>query len=160
MNNIDLHSMIDLYFAARLSAAQEEDLYRRLLACDYDDDKVSEALAVMVMARMPAAAERKASEPSRSSAKGRRLFAAAATAAVLLAAGGTLGMRYLLADRVGGVSDEMVAFVGGERVENRSVIMNIVDSQLNDIGETSDFIDLEITSDLEDIREALNNNGI
>ncbi len=152
--------MIDLYFEAQLSAAQEEELYRMLLACEDADDKVSEALAVMVMTRIPAAPKRKEAMPARRARKGLQRYLAAAAVAALIAVGGTFGIRYLLADRAPGVSDELVAFVGGERVENRSVIMSIVDSQLSDIGETSEFIELEITSDLDDIREALDNYGI
>lgn len=163
MNKTDLNSMIDLYFDALLSAAQEEELYRALLACEDADEKQKEALAVMTMARMQYAHVSRVSASPRSVRPvrwRRRRLVAVAAAAVVIAIGTEFIFRTLLSDNTSGFSGDMVAFVGGKKVANPSVIMKIVDTQLNDIGESSEFLDLEIASDLEDIREALNNDGI
>ncbi|MDE5585645.1 MAG: hypothetical protein K2I92_04780 [Muribaculaceae bacterium] len=143
-----LHKKIDLYFEAQLSAREEQDLLRQLLRLEGKDPAIDEALAVMLASRLPARATHSRRKPLN------KVAAAAAAIVTLIAAG---GLFHFLSppDR-----SCMIAYVGGVRIENPQEIMKIIDTQLNDIGESSEFISQTVSADLDDIRDALNGEGI
>lgn len=54
----------------------------------------------------------------------------------------------------------MLAYVGGVMVDDPHEIMNIIDNQLSDIGESSEFFARTVSDDLDDIRDALNSEDL
>ncbi|MDE6787490.1 MAG: hypothetical protein K2J46_10705 [Muribaculaceae bacterium] len=164
MNEKNIHKIIDLYFEAQLSRPEEEELFSLLLAFKGDDDRVKEALAVMIMSRNPAmlADHRELStlkHPLKSRFFGlRNLKRVVAVALVVLTCATPLLYRHY---HNSGVEIEgMMAYVGGVKVSDHSEIMKIVDDQLNDISNSSELFSQTIASDLDDIRNAFNEEGI
>ena len=164
MNEKNIHKIIDLYFEAQLSRSEENELFSSLLAFKGDDDKVKEAFAVMLMCRNPAVlAEhgRKAAikAPLKRRFSGfRNLKRIVAVAMVVITCATPLLYRHY---HNSGVEIEvMMAYVGGIKVSDHSEIMKIVDDQLNDISTSSEFFSQTIASDLDDIRNAFNEEGI
>lgn len=154
MKEYDIHKMIDLYFDAQLSRIDEEELFERLRLFKGNDQKVDEALAVMLMARGPIL-----DVPRRAARTKSRLWGVAAAIALIAGIGITALWRTSIHDSVDAM-EGMVAYVGGVRVDDHAEIMEIVDNQLNDIGICSDFFAQEVSSDLDDIRQALNSEDI
>lgn len=157
MKEYDLHKMIDLYFEAQLSQSEEKELLEKLLSCKEKDRMADEALAVMLMARSPILRKKRKKNP-RTNTK-RYIWSVAATVALLVGIGGA-ALWNSSAHNQANAMEGMVAYVGGVRVEDREEIMEIVDNQLNDIGICSDFFAQEVSSDLDDIRQALNSEDI
>ena len=151
----DLHRNIDLYFDAQLSLAEEDRLFKSLLSFKGDDSKVEEALAVMLRTRM----EKRPSglQTGKTRSRLRPLYAAAA-ALIAVVCISALWQRTGI-DNSGNM-EGMVAYVGGVKVSDRSEIMKIIDDQLNEIGESSELFAQTVSSDLDDIRDALNDDGI
>ena len=164
MKEQNIHKIIDLYFEAQLSPHEEKELFSLLLAFKGDDDRVNEALAVMLMSRNPAMlAELGESStlkhPLKRNLTGfRNLKRVVAVALVVITLATPLLYRHYH-DR--GVELEgMMAYVGGVKVSDHSEIMKIVDDQLNDISTSSELFSQTIASDLDDIRNAFNEEGI
>lgn len=145
MDKKELYKNIDLYFEASLSLAEEAELLRELLRFEGQDPRTDEALAVMLASRPPAkpAARKKKKKPAR------LMVGIAASVAVVFAIGAVIHNHSHQQD------GRMFAYVGGVKIENPQEIMKIIDNQLNDIGESSDFFSRTLSTDLDDIREAL-----
>ena len=145
--NLSLSNKIDRYFEADLSPQEERELLHQLLPLEGTDPAIDEALAVMLASRLHSAAP----------ASGRRPWKKVAVAAAIVTALAVGGLVHHLppSDRSG-----MIAYVGGVRIENPQEIMKIIDTQLNEIGESSEFISRTVSADLDDIRDALNSEGI
>lgn len=164
MKEKNIHKIIDLYFEAQLSRSEEEELFSLLLAFKGDDDKVKEALAVMLMGRNPAVLAEHGKEavikaPLKSRFSGfRGLKRVVAVALVVIACATPLLYRHY--NKSGVEIEGMMAYVGGVKVSDHSEIMKIVDDQLNDISTSSEFFSQTIAMDLDDIRNAFNEEGI
>ena len=164
MKEKNIHKIIDRYFDAQLSRSEEEELFRLLLAFKGDDDKVKEALAVMLMGRNPAVLAEHDREavikaPLKSRFSGfRGLKRVVAVALVVITCATPLLYRHY--HKSGVEIEGMMAYVGGVKVSEHSEIMKIVDDQLNDISTSSEFFSQTIASDLDDIRNAFNEEGI
>ncbi len=160
MKEKNIHKIIDLYFEAQLSPLEEKELLNLLLAFKGGDDKVKDALAVMLMSRNPSMLTEHNGNSAIKASLGNRLFKfrslirVAAVAMLVFAASTTLLYHF---NNDSGVEIEgMIAYVGGVEVSDHSEIMKIVDNQLNDISISSEFFSQTIASDLDDIRNALN----
>ncbi len=154
MKETDIPQAIDLYFDAQLSIKQEEELFHTLLSYKGKDPKADEALAVMLMTRKPNALS-KSSKPKRADKV--RIWRAAAAVAVI---GGACTMALWHGGHSAGQNDGMMAYIGGVKITDQMEIMNIVDDQLNDISISSELFAQTVSSDLDDIRDAFNEEGI
>lgn len=154
MKETDIHKAIDLYFDAQLSIKEEEELFQTLLLYKGGDPKADEALAVMLMTRKPTALS-KSSKPRR--ANKARIWRAAAAVAVIA---GASTMAIWHNGNSTSQSDGMMAYIGGVRISDQAEIMKIVDDQLNDISISSELFAQTVSSDLDDIRDAFNEDGI
>lgn len=148
MNKKELYKKIDRYFEAELSRSEEELLLRQLLPLQGSDSAVDEALAVMLASRIHVKTPGSKKIP---------LWRIAAVGAFLIAAA---GIGFLVGDYDSGVQGTMLAYVGGVMVDDPHEIMNIIDNQLSDIGESSEFFVRTVSDDLDDIRDALNSEGL
>lgn len=144
MNKDELYNIIDRYFEASLTREEEHELLNTLLPLEGSDPEIDEALAVMLASRFPMPSVASARKPRR------LMIGIAASIAVLLAIGIPLIRRTRSSPGSG-----MIAYVAGVKVENPNEIMKIIDIQLNDIGESSQLFSQTVTTDLDDIREAL-----
>lgn len=164
MKEKNIHKIIDLYFEAQLSPHEEKELFNLLLAFKGEDDNVKEALAVMLMARNPSMLTEHNGNSAIKASLGNRLFRfrsltrVAAVAMVVIAA--ATALLYHFNHNSGVEIEGMTAYVGGVKVSDHSEIMKIVDDQLNDISMSSEFFSQTIASDLDDIRNAFNEEGI
>ena len=145
MNKKELYNRIDRYFEASLTRHEEHDLFHELLKFEGEDEIFDEALAVMLASRIPAKA---------SDAKirhfSRFVGAAAAVVAVIIAAGVLISHQPSVRDA------GMIAYVRGVKVDDPHEIVNIIDNQLSDIGESSELFMQTVSEDLDDIRNAFN----
>ncbi len=164
MKEENIYKMIDLYFEAQLSSTEEDELLRLLLAFKGEDDKVKEALAVMLMARNPSILAAHCGHTLRkpqlksSNIRFRILKRAVAVALVIISC--TTALLYHFHYNAGVEIEGMMAYVGGIKVSDHSEIMKIVDDQLNDISMSSESFSQTIATDLDDIRNAFNEEGI
>ncbi len=154
MKETDIHKAIDLYFDAQLSIKEEEQLFRQLLSYQGKDQKADEALAVMLMTRKTCS-HSKYSKPQRAN-KARNWRAAAAVAVIASAC--TMALWH--GGHAAGQSEGMLAYTGGVKIIDQTEIMKIVDDQLNDISISSELMAQTVSSDLNDIRDAFNEEGI
>ena len=106
MKEYDLHKMIDLYFDAQLSLAEEEELFEKLLSLSGKDRMADEALAVMLVARGPVM-RRKRKKTSRF---GSHTWSVAAAVALLVGIGTAVLLHSSAHDKAIAM-DGMVAYV-------------------------------------------------
>ncbi len=151
--NDKLHLLIEAYFDGRLTAREEEALYRHLLKIRPATPEIEEALAVMAYARMESPkAGQSSSKPYR---KGKRwLRISQVAASVLLAVTAGMGLISLL-NGPAHTDSECLAYVNGVEVRNQERIRALIASQLSEMGDASQDVAAEVNSDLDDIREAL-----
>lgn len=143
MNRQTLYRKIDLYFEAELTRQEEQSLLKELLKHEGQDPIADEALAVMLASRLPLPSRARKKKPIR------RAMAVAASVAALLALG------FLLHQHATNRDSDMFAYVGGVKVDDPQEIMNIIDTQLSDIGASSELFAQTVSDDLDDIRDAL-----
>lgn len=157
MKEENIHTLIDQYFEGELSPREEDELLQRLLTYDGDDSDAKETLAVMLMARNPnmLAAERTPIR-LRTDRFPRWKWAAAVALVAVASVTALLYPRH----HVGGEVAGMMAYVGGEKVSDHSEIMKIVDDQLNEICLSSEFFSQTVASDLSEISNAFNEEGL
>lgn len=160
-----LYKIIDLYYEAQLSSSEEDELFHALLAFEEEDSKVKEALAVMLMARNPEILAAECAEPTILRPANKRWhstlrpakYAAAVVLTVIACVTALLYHSYIYH------SDEnegMMAYVRGVRISDHSEIMKIVDEQLYDISMSSELLSQTVATDLDDIRNAFNEEDI
>ena len=159
MKEENIHKIIDLYFEAQLSRSEEEELLRSLLAFKGEDEEVKEALAVMLMARHTSIPATQSMQSTQNSRTHRFRILRRAVAVVLVVISCT-ALLYHFHHNAGVEIEGMVAYVGGVKVSDHSEIMKIVYDQLNDISLSSELFSQTIATDLDDIREAFNEEGI
>ena len=156
MKEKNIHKIIDLYFEAQLSVAEEKELFQSLLAFKGHDRKVDEALAVMLMARMHTERMPSGMQPKKTRSRILLYGVAAALMAVLCI---SVLWRQNGLDCDNSI-EGMVAYVGGVKISDESEIMKIVDDQLNDIGISSELFAQTVAEDLDDIRNAFNEDDL
>ena len=164
MKGKNIHKIIDLYFEAQLSRSEEEELFSSLLAFKGKDEKVDEALAVMLMARNTSILATQnmhspQNSPFENKVPGFRILKCI-VAAVLVIISCTAALLYYSHNNAVGEIEGMIAYIGGVKVNDQSEIMKIVDDQLNDINASSELFSQTVSSDLDDIRNAFNEEGI
>ena len=157
MKEKNIHKEIDLYFDAQLSLVEEEELFRTLLSFKGKDQKVDEALAVMLTTRMPMESRPSGLRPKKTRSLMRPLYAAAAALIAIICISSLWHRSGIEDDRN---VEGMVAYVGGVKISDQSEIMKIVDDQLNDIGISSELFAQTVAEDLDDIRDAFNEDGL
>ncbi len=164
MKEENIHKLIDLYFEAQLSHSEEDELFSILLAFKGDDMKVKEALAVMLMARNPSMMDAQHRHSARNPHLGERMsrlrIIKRGVSAAMIILLSTTALLYHFHHNAGVEIEEMMAYVGGVKVNDHSEIMKIVDDQLNDISASSELFSQTISADLDDIRNAFNEEGI
>ncbi len=153
MKEKNIHKIIDLYFEAQLSVAEEKELFQSLLAFKGHDRKVDEALAVMLMSRM----HTERMQPKKTRSRMSLLYGVAAALMAVLCISVLWRQNGLDSDN--GI-EGMVAYVGGVKISDESEIMKIVDDQLNDIGISSELLAQTVAEDLDDIRNAFNEDDL
>lgn len=142
MNRETLHILIEKYFEGETTVEEERTLLEALLSYPPGDDEVDEALAVMGYTRQQQARQR----VSRS-----RVFLKIASAAAILIIA-VIGISVYFSETRLSASESCYAYIGGELIENEAVIDKIIASQLEEIGEVSDSVNLQIDNDLIDFR--------
>lgn len=154
MKKENIHELINQYFEGTLSREEERELLALLLEYPEADPEAEEALAVMTLTHMPAAHSGRTSR--KPIARSRWWKNAAAAAAVI--AIGAIGITAMsISDNFIDKPQKMaVAYVKGEKIENKDKIRNIISGQLNEISFASAEVSMEVTGDLDDIRNALN----
>ncbi len=165
MKEEKLHNIIDLYFEAQLSRSEEDELLGLLLAFKGEDEKAEEALAVMLMARNPSMLYGHSGQPVlkpgfKMRPSGFRFLRRVVAVAALAVISCTTALLYHFHHNHGVEIEGMMAYVGGVKISDQSEIMKIVDDQLNDISVSSQFFSQTIVSDLDDISNAFNEEGI
>lgn len=139
-----LHILIERYFDAETSLAEEKELKRLLADADLSDSAVAEAMAVTgYTAKMSITGEAESVTGCR---KISRLWLHAASVVVLLlsAAGPFIWMG-----RPQEGSGECLAWVGGVKNTDDAVALALMDDQLRGMGEASDELSREVGLDLE-----------
>ncbi len=149
----ELEELIECYFNCSLSEDDEMSLRKIISATRIDTPAVREAKAVMGFA----SAARRADMPASTSRSRKpniktRLRYIAAVAAILLAGTG-LYLSQLSSDRQG--QEECVAYVNGQRIDNKEAIMQMMKVDLLTMQTGADNVIDKIDSDFSAIREAL-----
>ena len=147
MNKEFLHLQIARYFEAQLSQQEERVLLRQLLKLEGQDHIADEALAVMLASRV-------ATKATKIRKRTPRIRIACIAASIVL----ILGFGIFLIHQPG--DSQTFAYVSGRKIHDPNEIKNIIVSQLSDIRESSEFFSHTVSSDLDDIREALTIDGI
>ena len=147
MNKEFLHLQIARYFEAQLSQQEERDLLRQLLKLEGQDSMADEALAVMLASRVATKATK-----TRKGIPRIRIACIAASIALIL------GFGVSLIHHPG--DSQTFAYVSGKKIHDPNEIKNIIVTQLRDIQESSDCFSHTVSSDLDDIREAITIDGI
>lgn len=142
-NMNQLKDDIDRYFEAQLSQEEERDLLRTLLKMEGQDPMADEALAVMLASRVGS----KAIKRRRKIPPIIRIAGIAASIALILGIG-AFHMRQ-------SQESKTFAYVSGKKIIDRNQINNIVATQLQDMGESNEILSQTLSSDFNDIREAL-----
>lgn len=149
MKKETIHILIQRYFEGETSVAEERELLECLLKIRNPDDEEREALAVMGYARMDV----------NNQVKGNRLFGIrrllsgnvikiAASVIIVMTVG-----YIVVAALSKGQATGCYAYVGGERIDNRTEVLHLM---MSDMAEITDA-----TSDLrEEVRGSLGEMGI
>ena len=154
MKKENIHELINRYFEGTLSLEEERELLTHLLENADGNPEAEEALAVMTLTHMPATT---APQASRKPLPHFRRWKNAAAAAAVIAIG-AIGITVMsLSDKFTDKPQKLaVAYVKGEKIENKDKIMSIISGQLDEISFASAEVGTEVISDLDDIRNALN----
>lgn len=142
MDQAYLHQRIERFYEAQLSQEEENFLLRTLLKIEGKDPIADEALAVMLASRMSAKTTK-----TRKKTPAMRIAGIAASIAIIL------GMGIFIIHHPRQV--DTFAYVSGKKIHDRNEIKNIVSTQLQDIGESTDLFSQTVATDFDDIREAL-----
>lgn len=147
MDKGKIYILIEKYFEGTSSSEEERQLRNILPSLPPGDKKIDEAIAVMGYAaniKSDSMVVRKISNRRKSG----KWVIAAATTACLIAVGSISSYFYTQQ------SSRLIAYVGGERVDNRLQIEQLIISQLNDMSEANMEFTNQIESDFTDLRNA------
>lgn len=150
-----LHSLIERYFAGETSVAEERTLRSLLADTPLGADPLAdEARAVMgfsLASPLPRAVPRR---KAKRLAPTLRAWSGAAAAAVILLA---IGIDMERIPRATPTADRCVAYIDGRAVSDDTAVMALMRSDLAAVGTASSEVSSEISADLSQIGEALNN---
>lgn len=135
-----IHRQIHKYFEAELTPQEEKALMRELLENEGKDPVVDEALAVILASRLTPSPRVRTRLPLK------RIAGIAAAIAFMITLTALLHRS---------PDPQTFAYVSGKKIQDTDKIKNIVATQLQDIGESTDLFSQTLSTDLNDIREAL-----
>ena len=133
-----LNQLIDRYFDATATEAEERELRLTLASTPLSSEKIDEARAVMGYF----AASRKA-EVNKASRRGSWFRAAAAIAVAAVC--GTAILTYRPNDKV---TDLCVAYIGETEITDSHAVLSMMRSDLAEIGEASQSVQTDVASQL------------
>lgn len=148
MTKEERHILIERYFEADTSAAEERKLRDILLELSMPDEEEREALAVMGYASV---------NPNRKTHSRERIrkrilqYAAVVGGLIVIAAG--LATAWNMEEQH--EQSRCIAYVGGVEITDEAHIMALVSSQLSEMSDISEEMDTEIMGDFNEIRNAL-----
>lgn len=145
----ELEELIECYFDCSLSEDDEMSLRKVIAATRYDSPAIREAKAVMGYAAASQKAVRKP-QPRRRHVWLRAATSAAAAVALII---GT--HAYLNSSADGNGDNVCVAYVNGQRIDNREAIMQMMKFDLLTMQNGSNTVADRIDSDFSAIRDAL-----
>ena len=146
MDKKSLHILITKYFEAETSVEEEQLLLKKVLQLEGKDPLADEVLAVMGYARYKPI---KVSNPHRFS----QIWKISGIAAAVIAIGiGGVSFMSTLSDET---ENECYAYVNGVRIENQAHISHLIQQQLGEVSEAGESVEESISTDLEDMRNAL-----
>lgn len=151
------HIWIERYFEGELSVAEEHILLDSLLTCKELDSEELEVLAVMGYARI---ATSEGTVPKKTSSRGlhtqtRWMMKVAASVAVVAVLTVVVSMLFGTSHTSG-----CFAYVGGERINDRELVMQMMTDQLNEMSEASVNITDQIERDMDDFRNAIGHDDL
>lgn len=164
MKKEELHNLIERYFDADLTSREEQELLELLLHDDGDDPEVREAIAVLAAVKAHPMNSSDSSHRKRTglNSKSRwirnsinRWSGAVAAILVLITVGVTIFNRSEKHP-----DGDIIAYMDGVKVEDRTQIINIITSQLEDIEKASEDFSSEVAGDLEELSWIINNEDI
>ena len=144
MNAQELEQLIQRYFDATTTSAEETLLRRELARPEAQAPSADEARAVLGLF----AAQRKRHTARRHSRS--RIWAAAAGVALLLAAGGSF-----VAQRDAATQASYIAYVDGDVITDSQHVLDMMRSDLDDLRDASVSVDDAIAADLEQVFNAI-----
>ncbi len=147
MTREDLHILIEKYFAAETSI-EEERLLKELLPMFPDDPEAQEAIVAMGMANIKPASLKNNTHSRRHPFRRIAVFSAAACALLLLSVAIT---RHFMGNDSYKNTTECVAYISGERINDRQQVENLALTQLKEIGIASESTQNEARQQLIDI---------
>ena len=133
-----LNQLIDRYFDATATEAEERELRLTLATTPLSSEKIDEARAVMGYF---AAGRSVGATRSRSKSQWLRAAAAIAVAAVC----GTALLTYHPGDKV---ADQCVAYIGETEITDSHAVLAMMRSDLAEIGEASQSVQTDVASQL------------
>lgn len=133
-----IHQLIDRYFDATATDAEERELRLTLATTPLSSEKIDEARAVMGYF---AATRNVAAKKPAIGASWLRVAAAIAVAVVC----GTALLTYQPGDKV---ADRCVAYIGETEITDSHVVLAMMRSELSEIGEASQSVQTEVASQL------------
>ncbi|MEZ3550565.1 MAG: hypothetical protein K1W02_07520 [Muribaculaceae bacterium] len=146
MNIEKLHKLIDDYFEGNLTVGMEKKLCQELLSFEGEDEAVDEALAVMGYSGISESGGGRKGDLNRN-----RIIAYVSAAAAIIVAV-TFAFSLIMPQNT---PSECFAYIGGERCEDREVVMTLMANELGEMSEAADEIENLINADLNDFSEVL-----
>lgn len=151
MNRKQLHNLINRYFEAETSLA-EERMLRRMLATDNAPDPLADqARAVMGVSLVTPDSGECTNLQMRQRSHGLIWRTAAAAAVIAAVATGLWLLNYKAADMPG----QCVAYLNGEQISDEHAVMQLMFDDLRQIDHASDIIDSHIADDFNEISVAM-----
>ncbi len=129
-----LHHLIDRYFEATATEAEERELRLALASTTLSSDKIDEARAVMGYFTIGRKARRQS---------GAWLRAAAAVAVAAVCA--TAILTYRTDDKA---DDRCVAYIGGTEITDSHEVLAMMRSDLDEIGQAAQSVQTDVASQL------------
>lgn len=137
-----LHQQIHKYFEAELTQQEEKALLKTLLKMEGKHAIADEALAVMLASRTVGKVSKTGKRITT------KLIAGIAASLAIILSVGVLVFHHPQ-------NSQTFAYVSGKKIYDHNEINNIVATQLQDIQESTGLISQTLSSDFNDIREAL-----
>lgn len=146
MEKEKLYKLIDRYYMADTTVEEERELLRELLRLDRPGDKESETLAVMGYSHLA---------PGRGKTFRAYIVRGMVAASVLILIGYGLLTAWKAEWRNLDSQPYCMAYVGGERIDDKDAVMSLINEQLSEMSAVSAEVGNEIAGDFNDIRDAL-----
>ena len=140
-NQAELEQLISRYFDGETSVQEEQELRQNLADCPWSSELIDEARFTMGYFAAHVQSERHTTKRSFQ----RQIIGIAASIAVLLTIGG--GILWHSQQP----KDVCIAYVNGKTIQNEKEVLNLVASDLNDIGNASQSLTEQLSSLGEDI---------